>query len=380
MKSTMQIKDGRTYVIQDEVERCEDIDDLRLILDNNSQYFVDWKAFINYLVNTGGYSYSQFARQCGMSRNTIVTWCEKGIQPRSRNQFIQLGFGAKMSLKTMNEFLQRYGKYPRLYSKNIEDAIYIFALNQGMTYKMAASLQDQFDYIIGEIANSNARNNMQIPYNETMQFQSQLLSLNDIKQFEGFITENITTFTSSNEKLVSFIDAYIKINTFEFTGADTEESLNGFLETKIRNPKIVNHYNKLISSLRNYRVVPKRNALIAFGVYLDMSLGDVNQMLSMAGMEPLCAKDKIECVIIYAIESAILNNPDIEFSNALLLNNFSDDPTLKANCRKIISRYEINPYKSADDDGGVMKYVLEALRQIEREDVSELSSLFEQTA
>jgi transposase len=377
MDTTIHIRDGRTVVMLDELERCEDIDDLQLILSKNSPYFTDWKAFINYMVSVNGYSYSQFAKKCGIGHNTIISWCEKGSLPRSRNQFIQLAFGLKMSLDEMNGFLQRYGKYPRLYPKNIEDAIFIFALNQGITYKAAISLQTHFHQIIESYSSTKAEKKLPADNFETIILETKLLSLNDIKQFESFVAENVNAFMSSYEKLISYIDNYIEINTIDFADTDSQNSLNSFLHSKLSNPALINQYNKVISQLRNYRIVPKRNVLIVLGIYLDMSVTDVNQMLYMAGMEALCAKDKVECIIIYAIENAILNNPDIEFSNALLLKNFTENPELKENCRKIINRYEMNTYRSKDEDGGVMKYVLDTLQQLNAHELSDILPLIE---
>ena len=375
MESSMNIKDGRTVIMLDELQRCEDIGDLRLILNKNSQYFTDWKTFINSMVNIDGYSYSRFAKKCGMSHNTIASWCEKGLLPRNRNQFIQLGFGLQMSLMEMNEFLQRYGKYPQLYTKNIEDAIFIFALNQGMTFKAAMSLQDQFHLAMEYSMDLTVGKQASAKNYETIYMQTELMSLRDIKQFEKFVADNINAFLSSYEKLISFIDAYVEVNTLDPTGEEPQMSLNSFLHSRIKNPNLINYYNKVISKLRSRRIVPKRNVLIMLGVYLDMSLDDVNQMLAMAGMEPLCAKDKMECIIIYAIESAILNNPDIELSNAMLLKNLTENPEVRENCQKVINMCEMNNYLSKEEDGGVASYVLEAFQQFDLSDMPEISGL-----
>ena len=123
------IHDGRTNDLHHTLTKCEDIDDLRLFLDKHSEYFTNWKAFINYLLDSGGYSYTKFARLCGISRNTIISWCENGKIPRSREQFIRIGFAVNMSVPDINDFLQRYGKYPKLNAKNIEDAVTIFSLS-----------------------------------------------------------------------------------------------------------------------------------------------------------------------------------------------------------------------------------------------------------
>lgn len=100
----IKIHDGRTNDFYNNLIKCEDIDDMRIFLDAHSEYFVNRKAFINYLLDSGGYTYTQFAKLCGMSRNTIISWCENGKIPRTREQFIRIGFAVHMSLDDINAF------------------------------------------------------------------------------------------------------------------------------------------------------------------------------------------------------------------------------------------------------------------------------------
>ena len=371
------IKDGRTSAILDGLQRCEDIEDLKSIIDDNSDNYINWKEHINNLVKSYSSSRSEFAKRCGINYKTIVSWCEKGVLPNSRYRYIQLGFGLKMSLEEVNDFLQRYGKYPMLYSKNIEDAIFIFALNHDLSYQTAKKIQDQIIPISKAWSPKLEEKPLTNRYFETTVLQNQLLSLPDAEQLERFVMENSSVFLRSYEKLISFLDDYIKINSMDYTGTEPQESANSFLNTKIDNPKLVNRYNMFIANLRHREVIPRRYDLLALGIYLDMSLDHVNEMLTMAGMEHLCAKDKLESVLIYAIENAILENPDIEYSNAILLMNNTDNNELKASCSKIIERYKMNPYKSAERDGGILAYVHNALKQIELPDISEFSRLLE---
>lgn len=92
------IHDGRTNDLSQALTKCEDINDMRIFWNRYHEYFTDWKAFINYLLDSGGYSYTQFARICNMSRNTIISWCEHGKIPRSREQFIRIGFAVNSPL------------------------------------------------------------------------------------------------------------------------------------------------------------------------------------------------------------------------------------------------------------------------------------------
>lgn len=79
----------------------------------------------------------------------------------------------------------------------------------------------------------------------------------------------------------------------------------------------------MISKLRCYGIIPSRINLIAIGIHFGMTSDDISTMLCFAGMEPLCAKDKLESVLIFAIEYAIIQNPDIEFSNTFLLKQYT---------------------------------------------------------
>ena len=51
-----------TERLLDEVERCEDIDDLRNVLKLHSEFYTSWKTYINRLIDYhGGYSINKFA-------------------------------------------------------------------------------------------------------------------------------------------------------------------------------------------------------------------------------------------------------------------------------------------------------------------------------
>lgn len=151
---SLNIHDGRTNYLYQEVTKCEDLEDVHAFIDEHSSYFTNWKAFINHLLDSAGYSYSQFASLCGMSRNTIISWCEKGKVPRSREQFIRVGFAVNMSLDELNHFLQRYGKYPRLNPKNIDDAVTMFSICNQLSYTQCSELKKHFSSILQDVLKS----------------------------------------------------------------------------------------------------------------------------------------------------------------------------------------------------------------------------------
>lgn len=370
---SIKIHDGRTDSFYDKISKCEDINDVHALIDKYSDYFINWKQFINYLLDSGGYTYTEFAKLCGMSRNTIVSWCEKGQIPRSREQFIRIGFAVKMSLDEMNDFLQRYGRYPRLNAKNIDDAVTIFSIQNGLNYSQTVELKKHFSVTLNDIMKRRKLDKKKEKnYFATEKLESELLSVNTIMQFEAFVERNTEAFTNSYIKLLDFIDSYVALNTTDEKGG--HGTLNSFLSQFIDNPATVSGFNTMISKLRCYGTIPARTSLIALGIHMCMTADDMNTMLTLSGMERLCARDKLESLIIFAAESAVIQNPCIEFSNALMLKQFTKNPDIKLKCNEIIKRYEMTDYLY-DDDTNLYDYIIDSLMTMDSDSTNEILHL-----
>ena len=364
-----------TERLLDKVERCEDIDDIRNLLKLHSEYYTNWKTYINQLVNLyGGYSINKFAAKCGFSKNTVRSWCNKGIMPKNRKEYIKLGMGLGMNVEEINRLLQRYGKYPKLYAKNIDDAIYLFAIhnkkNFEYTESLRAALIDKFQLI--ELTRETIG---QDTFFKTANVNQDLLSLQFEEELFTFIDTHLDMFASVYNDLISFIDNYVLVNTFDNVDFISDDSLHSFLKSKMKNNQLVSLFDNMISMLKKHRVIPDKTKLIAFGLYLNMSLSDMNIMLRKAGMEPLCARDKVESVVIYALNDIFLKNPDIELSNKQLLEGFIKDDVLKAECRSFINLSEKYGYESEFSDEDVTEYVKNQLENINLDDMKGLLEL-----
>lgn len=372
---SISIHDGRTNDLYQTLTKCENISDMQLFLDRHSQYFTNWKAFINYLLDSGGYSYTQFARLCNISRNTIISWCEEGKIPRSRKQFIRIGFAVNMSLDEINDFLQRYGKYPKLNAKNIEDAVTIFSLCNHLNYEQCLELKNHFSSILNYVLEERKRNREYV-YFSTNKLESELLSIKTLLDFETFVNKNAKAFTNSYVNLSDFIDSYISLNTLG--ASEVPGTLNSFLTETIDNPALVASFNTMVSKLRCHGTIPSRIHLLALGIHLGMTTDDINTMLDFAGMEPLCAKDKLESIILFAAEYAFIQNPEIEFSNAFLLKQYTQNPELKEKCNSIINKFEILNYKS-DNHTDLFEYITHVLFKIDSDLADDLLYLLGKT-
>lgn len=362
------IHDGRTVGIYDEVTRCENIDDIHQFLRDNDALMTDWQAFICHLIESQGLSYRAFAARCAMSGNTVAAWCKRGLIPRSREQFLRVAFAAGMTVDETNSFLRRYGKYPQLYPKNIEDSIWIFALRHNMSWAEAEALRNHFsEYMLEpeELQRGGA-------FLDTQIVESRLLEAQTVMDLERFITENADAFADTYHKLLDFIDAHIAAASME---DGKPRTLNAFLSERLRDKAIASTFSSMISRLRKHGAVPSRTKLIAFGILLEMPPEQLNTMLRMAGMEGLCARDRLESLIIYATESAVVMNPGIELSNALLLRNFTENPDVRRGCEEMIDRLGISGY--AEDDAEIYEYVARSLDTLDDDSVIELKRLLE---
>ena len=146
------------------------------------------------------------------------------------------------------------------------------------------------------------------------------------EEFEQFICENAGSYEESYHKLAEFIQLFIEAK---------EENVHRFVQTN----SLPFSYEKMMSALRQRGECPNRTKLILLGVNLNMSLEQINYMLSLAYMKPMCAKDNLECIIMYAVENAYLMNPAYSVESAIILQHYKQNPVLQKKCRDILAQY-----------------------------------------
>ncbi len=65
---------------------------------------------------------------------------------------------------------------------------------------------------------------------------------------------------------------------------------------------------RCVSAIRQNKWYPTRNKIISLGMHLSMDIDQINEMLELAHMEHLCAKNLFESAVIFILEDASLNN------------------------------------------------------------------------
>jgi hypothetical protein len=299
MKMHEKYKDNNnleTVYIKDEISKCEDIEELKskifpMIKSQKEQ----WARKVNEIITENGYTKSRFAELCEVSRVSVNKWC-KGAIPKNRETFLRIGMAANYDVEKMNQLLQRYGQYPALYSKSLEDCVCIFVLSKNYGNETIT----KYKYILNKIKENIIRddsNNMENV--STDKFDMKLSEVQDEDELERFITDNIASFAMSYHKFYASVKAYIKANYQEYSSSIYDMAEGQGWSSSLR---------QCVSAIRQNKWYPTRNKIISLGLHLSMDHVQIDDMLAYAHMEPLCAKNIFESVIMFILDNASLND------------------------------------------------------------------------
>lgn len=305
-----------TSVLKDELLHCDDIEELRLeILPKIQEQRDAWQQKIQEIMTDNGYSCMNMAELCGVSVTAVRKWC-KGALPQDREKFIRIGFAARYNLEEMNSFLQRYGRYPRLYAKYLEDSICMYVLNSDTLSHDYETYCKLLERMKGNINGSVDLGNSIF---STTKMQEQILDVVDETELEEFVYEHVGEYKNSYHKLYNYIQHYLQWN-LESAVDKSKMSIQELAESQNWSSSL----RHCISEIRSKRWFPMRRKLITLGLHLNMDLDEINKMLELAQMEMLCAKNPVEAVLIFALEDAKLNDAIVCDGTDVLCNYVRD--------------------------------------------------------
>lgn len=289
-------KQLETIAIKDEISKCEDIDELKekifpMIKTQQEQ----WAKKVNEIITANRYTKSRFADLCEVSRVSVDKWC-KGAIPKNRETFLRIGMAANYDLEHMNQLLQRYGQYPGLYSKSLEDCICLFLLQNNEKTEMFSKYQ----YILNRIKATIIRQDETAAENvSTTKFDAKLSEVKDENALERFIVDNIQVFSFAYHKFYAYVKMCIDANYQGYADSVFELAQAQDWSSSLR---------QCVSAIRQNKWYPTRNKIISLGLHLSMDHEQIDEMLALAHMEPLCAKNIFESVIMFILDDASLNN------------------------------------------------------------------------
>lgn len=289
-----------TGVLNDELLHCDNLEDLKKeILPKLQEQRSAWKQKIEQIMQENHYSCKEIAELCKVSAPSVRKWC-KGALPQSRDMFIRIGFAANYNLKEMNSFLQRYGRYPQLYVKSLEDSVCIFILCSKTlphTYQIYNNLLERMR------AEVSGEDDMTEANYSTQEMEEKLQNVYDEETMSDFVYEHASEYKNAYAKLYNYIQAFLQINRTSRVD-ESQMSIQELAESQNWSSSL----RHCISEIRSGRWFPLRHKLISLGLHLNMDMEEINKMLQLAQMEELCAKNPVEAVLIYALEDARLND------------------------------------------------------------------------
>ncbi len=285
-----------TVFIREEIARCEDIAELKeRIFPMLRTQQEQWAKRINEIIAESGMTKSKFADMCGVSRVTVNKWCSGAI-PRNRETFFRIGMAVGYGRDKMDQLLQRYGRYPALYPKSLEDCVCIFVLDR----EYGPETLTRYNYILNKIKGNIVREDpAQQEDLATELFDEKLSTVKTEDDLERFIGDNTMAFSMAYHKLYAYVKMHIMTNYQTFKGSVFELAEGQEWSSSLR---------QCVSAIRQNKWYPTRNKIISLGLHLSMDHEQIDEMLQLAHMEPLCAKNIFESVIIFILEDAGLNN------------------------------------------------------------------------
>ena len=106
-------------------------------------------------------------------------------------------------------------------------------------------------------------------------------------------------FSFSYHSFYAYVKMFLSANDFGYAG-----SVSDLAETQGWSSSL----RQCVSAIYQGKWYPTRNKIISLGLHLCMDHDQVDEMLELAHMEPLCAKNIFESVIIFILEDAELND------------------------------------------------------------------------
>lgn len=292
-------EESSTGLLYDYVARSESLDEYRQILENLADQKVSWSKIMHKIMKENNYTVIELAALCGVSRQSAGKWLN-GVIPKKREMFIKIAFAAHYHLEEMNHFLQRYGCCNKLYPKSLEDSVYIFVLTSDSIEHTYTSCQSILELFQIELSCYKEKDNDTV-YETSAVLQS-ITQLSSLSEMLTFVQKNASIYRSQYHKLYDYVELFIKKNLLE----DFSEEDNVFLLANSQ--QWSSSLRHCVSEISQKKWYPQRNKIISLGIHLNMNVKHINEMLHLAQMESMCAKNPFENAIIYSLENAELED------------------------------------------------------------------------
>ena len=290
--------------VEDVLNTCGDIQELRdrllpLLTDQRTA----WTQKISSIMDERGLSCGRMAKLCRVSEPAVRKW-KNGALPQSRDMFIRIGFAAGYDLREMNHFLQRYGRCPQLYEKSLEDSVCIFILRSAPELRTYEEYLKLLDAVRQEMQSGGDGSGAEVY--STVCMSEHLSCVNTNEEMLDFVQKYAASYRQAYTQLYSYVNMYLALNLsgeYAMEGDSRRASFHA-MANESRWSSSLRH---VISEIQQKKWFPLRHKVISLGLHLNMDVESINQMLTLAKMEPLYVKNPVEAAVIWAVEEACLS-------------------------------------------------------------------------
>ena len=319
-----------TTYYDDRLGRSEDVDDFLEVISDLPTARENWKDKISDILNETGYNQRKMAELCGVSRQIVNEWRNKGVIPK-RGIMIKIGLAAGYDRDGINQLLTRYGRYHELYSKILEDSICLYVLNQNLG-DGEKSLQ-KYNFILEKINNNVCDDAGKDTDISTKVFDEKLSRIHDDDELEEFIKEQTKVMSGAYHKLNSYIELYLEKN-FIKGNLHYASDRNQLADEDDWSASLISTF----VDIKHDRWRPGRRKLISVGMHLCMDRNMINDLLGLAHMAPLYPKDIFDAAVIYILEYARLEDIFLDKEGKFASGDFCD--FVRGELEQIVGKYK----------------------------------------
>lgn len=304
------------------LSQCESREEYEQLVREHQSLYVDWRDHLSPMTRERGLNYKMIAQGCEVSETSARSFLKK--IPAKRENVIMLAMMMHLTVDETNELLMRWAKFQRLYSRNPNDAIWIYLLEKGgsdeprkLYRAYNAAYEEIRDEYKGRRFTVCDTQTTKILFNEILDRARHAGSReNEVDpEFRELMKKSMPSFEKGYQKLLNYIDSFFYDLEIEDNRRLRLENANAARDRMTPNKLFQDDkswkdtYYRKIRALERKQVMPCRAFLIALGLRLGMNTDQLNTLLDLAGMGPLCPKDKLEGTVVFYLEDLSCNFP-----------------------------------------------------------------------
>ncbi|MDR0949565.1 MAG: protein kinase [Lachnospiraceae bacterium] len=284
-------------------------DDLKLLreqLDEFTEY--DFVADLKARMAALHINQHELAIRAQVSHVAVGKWLKGDAKPRGKERFKELGMALGMNEAELGSFLLA-NNYPRLYIKNPLDALCRTTLldlagKEGIVGEYKKSLLQNK---LNSYSLADSPDDIPTFYLDQM-FMGDVKTINDLKKW---IMDNDKHFSALDKIYIPHPALIRFIQLYSGGQSINDRYITGQLPVALRNLLY-----PLVSD-KEIAVKGLRAKLIVYGLYENMNELEIDQMLTIVGLQPISEPlSKIDCVLFGALLCAHVRYPYYDLNNA----------------------------------------------------------------